>query len=496
MAIPTLAVLVGKLGGGMVPVYPARGALPNAPITGVHVSELPDPTPFVDAGELLLTTGLALGASPGECEVYVKRLTRAGVAALGFGIGPVHDSIPPALIEACTATGPALLEVPEPMPFQEISRAYWHEVGRADQRALAEALTVQGQLVRAAASDQPRDSLLRNLARGVGGWAAHHGPDDTIRAVWPESARERAEEARLGARRVMSGRHSAAALHVAEDAVMVQSVPSGARSAGLLSAGSTSPFTAAQRTLFSTTSVLLGLLAVRARTGRERGRARSEVLARLVEAGETPAALRMAAEWGFRLNRGPMRVLAVTGAPPEDVLELVERALGDETPAGRLIGHATEAGAWFLLPDLEIEEGLAELSTAVRSAEGEYRALAGRPVEAARLPQAIQGLLNDATQLPAGTVRAADATPAPILPARTDAEAWLAPVRGHPELIDALAQYLRHRGRWEAAAQALGLHRNSLRHRINRAARLLEADLEDPDVGARLWLSLRSLGLA
>lgn len=496
MTTPSLAVLVGKLGGGLVPVHPGRDALPEAPITGVHVSELPDPTPFVDAGELLLSTGLALGSSAAECRAYTQRLAEAGVAALGFGVGPVHEAIPPALLTACAAAGLPLLEVPEPMPFQEISRAYWHEVGRADQQALAEALTVQGQLVRAAASERPRESLLRNLARGVGGWAAHHGPDGTIRTVWPESARERAEEARLGAGRVMSGGHSAAALHVAEDAVMVQTVPSGSRSAGLLSAGSTSPFTPAQRALFSTTSVLLGLLTVTGRAGQEQGRTRSDLLARLVEAGEMRAAHRLARELGFALHRGPMRVLAVTGVPPEDVLELVEHAFADDARSERLVGHASGLRAWFLLPDAPVQDGLTRLSAALRAADGECRALAGRAVEAVRLPETVQRLLQDAEDLPAGTVRASGATPAPILPPRADAEAWLAPVREHPELLEALAAYLRHRGRWESAAQALGVHRNSLRHRISRAARLLEADLEDPDVSARLWLSLRATGLA
>jgi purine catabolism regulator len=56
--------------------------------------------------------------------------------------------------------------------------------------------------------------------------------------------------------------------------------------------------------------------------------------------------------------------------------------------------------------------------------------------------------------------------------------------------------YLRHRGRWENAARDLGIHRNTLRHRIGVASRVLGADLNDPDVASRLWLALRAAGLA
>lgn len=56
--------------------------------------------------------------------------------------------------------------------------------------------------------------------------------------------------------------------------------------------------------------------------------------------------------------------------------------------------------------------------------------------------------------------------------------------------------YLRHHGHWERAAGELGVHRNTLRHRIDTATRVLGKDLDDPDVASRLWLALRERGLA
>jgi len=59
-------------------------------------------------------------------------------------------------------------------------------------------------------------------------------------------------------------------------------------------------------------------------------------------------------------------------------------------------------------------------------------------------------------------------------------------------LLDAVTSYIRHQGQWEAVARELGLHRNSVRHRIGIATQLLGVDLDDPDVSAPLWLALRS----
>ena len=73
------------------------------------------------------------------------------------------------------------------------------------------------------------------------------------------------------------------------------------------------------------------------------------------------------------------------------------------------------------------------------------------------------------------------------------AEAWVEALQNYTraDMVETVRSYLRHRGQWEAAARELQLHRNSLRHRIAIAARLIQADLDDPDVAAILWLALR-----
>jgi len=74
----------------------------------------------------------------------------------------------------------------------------------------------------------------------------------------------------------------------------------------------------------------------------------------------------------------------------------------------------------------------------------------------------------------------------------------LGPIVSYPrvDLVRSVVAYLRHRGRWEDAARDLGIHRNTLRHRMGTASRVMGVDLDDPDVTSRLWLALRAAGLA
>ena len=80
----------------------------QADLLWVHTSEMADPYPYLLGGELLLTAGVQLT----DADTYVARLVQAGAAALGFGVAPVYDTVPAALVEACDRHGLPLLEVP------------------------------------------------------------------------------------------------------------------------------------------------------------------------------------------------------------------------------------------------------------------------------------------------------------------------------------------------------------------------------------------------
>jgi DNA-binding PucR family transcriptional regulator len=62
----------------------------------------------------------------------------------------------------------------------------------------------------------------------------------------------------------------------------------------------------------------------------------------------------------------------------------------------------------------------------------------------------------------------------------------------HEDLFDTLEAYLRSGGSANAVARTLFVHRNTVRHRLRRIAKLTGADLDDPDT--RLGLQLAILG--
>ena len=65
----TVRGLVGEM--GLALAAGEEGA--DAPVRWVHISELPDPTPWLSGGELLLTTGIQLDSEQRQRE-FVRLL--------------------------------------------------------------------------------------------------------------------------------------------------------------------------------------------------------------------------------------------------------------------------------------------------------------------------------------------------------------------------------------------------------------------------------------
>src|SRR5213078_2282185 len=83
----------------------------------LHVSELLDPTSWLEGGELLLTTGLGVGDMSSTQRAYVRRLADHGLAALGFA------EVPPAVVEEANRLGFPVLAIPYDTPFIAITKA-------------------------------------------------------------------------------------------------------------------------------------------------------------------------------------------------------------------------------------------------------------------------------------------------------------------------------------------------------------------------------------
>jgi len=112
----TVASLIGELGLELACGQESA----QAHVRWVHSTELPDPTPWLKGGELLLTTGIQLNGPKSQREL-VDRLADHDIAGLGFGTGFAHRRLPAALVAAARSREFPLFEVPYELPFIAIT---------------------------------------------------------------------------------------------------------------------------------------------------------------------------------------------------------------------------------------------------------------------------------------------------------------------------------------------------------------------------------------
>uniref|UniRef100_UPI001586F008 PucR family transcriptional regulator ligand-binding domain-containing protein n=1 Tax=Streptomyces sp. TRM64462 TaxID=2741726 RepID=UPI001586F008 len=150
---------------------------PGTVLHWVHTSEMADPYPYLLGGELLLTAGVQLPRT--DPERFVARVAEAGAAALGFGVTPVYDTVPDALVAACARHGLPLVEVPPGTPFSAVARAVWRLMTEARHHELRRVTDAQRALATAAARPDPVPAVLHVLAGRLGGRAALYTPEGT-----------------------------------------------------------------------------------------------------------------------------------------------------------------------------------------------------------------------------------------------------------------------------------------------------------------------------
>ncbi|MBA2888687.1 PucR family transcriptional regulator [Nonomuraea soli] len=435
----------------------------------VAVSELEDPTPFLEGGELLLTTGMRL-AEP--YENYIGRLVDRGVAGLGFGVGLSHAETPAGLVRAALEAGLPLVEVPRETPFIAIGKVVSELLAAEQYEELSRAFAAQGRLTRAAL--EGLEAVVERLAREVGGWAVLLDDEGRVRHA-TAGARVAAVTAELGRlRRGGAWRTAPASLAFSEPGqhVVVQPLGGGARPRAYFGVGSEQPFTPVGHTVINAAGSLLTLAIERGRAQLEAERRVRSAVLELVLAGEVQRAREVLAAIGQELPGEPVTVLAAEAA----AIEAAESA-----------GFAVRRGEIVIV--LAAAE---ELTGPVGvSREAAFSGLAGAVEEAERALEAARrdgGRVHFADLAGQGLLSVLD----PVA-SRAFARALLAPLAEYgsrADLVESLRAYLASNGHWDNAAQHLGIHRHTLRYRMRRVAELLGRDLEDAGVRAELWVAL------
>ncbi|MFF9057137.1 PucR family transcriptional regulator [Streptomyces sp. NPDC014882] len=538
---PTLASLVHH--SALKLTVRAGGDRLDVPVRWAHVSELADPVPYMEGGELLLITALKLDAEdPEAMRRYVRRLAGAGVVGLGFAVGVNYEEIPKALVDAAEEEGLPLLEVPRRTPFLAISKEVSAAMAADQYRAVTAGFAAQRELTRQALTDGP-EGLLAALASQVDGWAALYDASGAVVASAPEWAGRRAARFTADVERLRERPAPASAVvggpghsdH--DDRVELHSLGTGRRPRASLAVGTASTLGTAERYAVHSAIALLTLTTERSRSFQAAEQRIGVAVLRMLLAGEPDHARAVAGDLYGGLLDAPFRVLVAdepasarahadaspharasgaadrAGDPLGRLVEVVETAAArsGETvlvvPEGeRLVVLAADGGAAVAAA---VSYGTALEDARASGSEGEeddlvvgLSAPAGPIAAAAAYKQAEQALsvarrrgrvLVEHERLAAGSVLpllADDAVKAfadGLLRALHEHDAT-----GRGDLVASLRAWLSRHGQWDAAAADLGVHRHTLRYRMRRVEEILGRSLDDPDVRMELWLALKA----
>jgi purine catabolism regulator len=525
----------------------------DTPVRWVHASELTDPVPYMEGGELLLITALKLDAEDADAmRRYVKRLVGAGVAGLGFAVGVHYEEIPKALVDAAGEEGLPLLEVPRRTPFLAISKAVSAAIAADQYRAVTAGFAAQRELTKQALSDGP-EGLLSALASQVDGWAALYDASGAVVATAPEWAGRRAARLTGDVERLRERAAPASAVvggegEDGEDRVELHSLGTGRRARAALAVGTAAALGTAERYAVHSAIALLTLTTERSRSLHAAEQRIGAAVLRMLLAGQPDHARGVAGDLYGGLLDAPYRMIlaetasasagraragggvgGVDASGAEAAASVLVDAGGD--PVGGLVevvesAAARSGEAVLVVPDGErlvvlAADGGAVVSACTRYAEAVGVARGGAeqggdedelvvglsapagPIAAgAAYKQAEQALsvarrrgrvLVEHEELAAGSV-------VPLLAddaVRAFADGLLRALYEHDatgrgDLVASLRAWLSRHGQWDAAAADLGVHRHTLRYRMRRVEEILGRSLDDPDVRMELWLALKA----
>jgi purine catabolism regulator len=488
----TVAELIDEPELGLELVAGRAGA--EREIEAAAVSELANPGPWLQGGELLLTIGLLLPQTTDGCRTYLAELAAAGVQAVGLGLGAElpHQSAPERLITAADEVGMPLLTVPDPVPFIAVTKAVFAYRARAERHELEWALQTQRALTAAAVTP---GGLLGILAAHRDTTGRSGVVIDLLGRVLAESdpGGQRLATRLSGLLDSIRDRGLNAAAADISDGRRRELHALGARRlrAWLLIDGP-----AEQPAAHHISGDLVSLLSLELErrhglnTAQRRGR--TQVLDRLARATVDDV---VAARWLTAVGLPDTDLRAAAVAAPQDADDLA-------------------ADLVITLPDVlvrvvgEVVEMAVPLGTDLPGVLGTLAANRAAGIGIAVRPGALVVSLRQArSALPASRVQgrhihAEEIASSRLLlntvgaqPLQAYADAVLGPLDATDrsgDLLRGLTAFLEHNGHWGSAATALRVHRHTMRNRIDAVERLTGRRMDSAQDRHELWLALRA----
>ncbi|MCW2609151.1 MAG: PucR family transcriptional regulator [Cryptosporangiaceae bacterium] len=175
------------------------------PCRGVHICDIPDPTQWLEGGELILTTGHGLAGSEELQRTFVERVAARDCVALGYS---AHDggATPPAMVEAAERVGLPLFAIPFQVPLIDITMFVTRSILDDHYSALRSALSLHRRVLAAVTQNSGIPAILGAAGREMpgrgmvlldyyGAVLAQHDPEGYLAGSDPEELRARGERA-------------------------------------------------------------------------------------------------------------------------------------------------------------------------------------------------------------------------------------------------------------------------------------------------------------
>ncbi|MFV8165773.1 PucR family transcriptional regulator [Mycobacterium sp. 134] len=473
---------------GLAVVAGARNA--DREIAWAHAIELPDPTPYLAGGELVMTTGINIGADAAAQSAYVARLAAAGTVALAVDTGTTIADVPAAVRAAGDEFGLPVLEVPASTPFIAIARVVIDALKADELRSVQRVVDAQEVLARATLRGGI-PGVVGALADSLSATVVVVDTDGTVLAAGGDE-RERLI-AVLGEQVPPSRRHGA---HVTVDGdayVTIQNLRAAQPVRGRLAVRTPGPMSNADRLLVAHAVSLISIAIEKPDRVVDAEQLLRTAVTRELLTGSGAVDGAVLRYFGFEPD-GDVVVASFTGAGPVLAAEhVVGHVLTSflMAPTGEEIVIVVPAGGSrgrvrAVVEELERQTGITvgggvsrparldDLHTAVEQARIAAHSNAGRFSEFGELSP--MGVLLEGRSV--AELR--------VLASPLDALA------GGDELIPTLAAFLARNGQMESAAAELAVHRHTMRNRMRRISALLGDDLESADTRAQLWLALKA----
>ena len=444
-------------------------------VTWLHVSELSDPTEWLEGGEFLLTTGIGLGRTPTAQRKYVERLADHGLAGLGFGVGFGFPKVPRGIVQAADRLGFPVLSVPYEVPFVAITKTAFTRLASKRLEQLTAALEIHERLT---AAILERRGLLRLLAI-VGGHL------ECSLALVDEQGRVLAES--------HSGPH-----HSFEGALEVP-VLLGEERVTLRASRNGQSFDDYDRLVLQHGQTALAFeLSLRHAVSEAELRLAGDLLDDLENRrlDERETAHRFAA-FGLRPEGRYAALVAVplNGLSGERLRREVVEEL--ERHSVRHLSTAQPDRAAFLV-EAEDELRVLELAHDVLTRQPHARIGIGRPALGTALSQSLLEAKTALNVKGDGVASYRDLGSLELLLGLPDealhayVAGTLGPAADNGPLLDSLRSLLDAGCRWSEAADRLGVHRHTLRYRMDRLREVTGRHPDDPEQRMELWLALKA----